>query len=229
AVFLNLSPQEKAKIPWQLRDVGLWLGLGLFGLVSLYCYGCLIVGHWRCLMHVPERRGARWLIFACLTCILAGPGLNLASNLTGVEKGVKWERGVDGIKELRMTKEGAIMQVSSVGFQVLGTIFFILFLRAVVACFEDRLRVLLVDVYLVLSILLFVATVYLVFSARDFEVLLKFALVLGAGWMVNFLVYLIVIGIVRNGIIRGLARLATPAIHVPGQSGLTSRPAVPLN
>ena len=228
-VFLTLSPQQKAKIPWQLREVGLWMGLGLFGLLSLYCYGCVLVGHWRCLMNVPERRGARWLMFGCLTCILAGPALNFASNLTGVEKGVKWERGIAGVKELRMTKEGTIMAVGSAGVQALGGILFILFLRAVAGCFEDRSRITLVNVYLVLSIVLIVGTVFLTVTARDFEGLLKRALLLAAAMLENFLGYLFVIGMVRGGITRGLARFAPRSRDAVVRSALTTRAALPLN
>jgi len=229
AVFLSLSPLEKKKIPWQLRDIGPWLALAALGLVSLYCYGCVIVGHWRCLMNVPERRGARWLMFGCLTCVLAGPALNFASNLTGVEKGAKWERGLDGIKELRMSKEGAIMAVGSAAVQGLGGILFILFLRAVARCFEDRARVTLVDVYLVFSIIVLVGTVYLGLTARDFDALVKRALLIGAGMLVNFLGYLIVIGVVRGGITSGLARLAPRTKDMTSGSALTSRAALPIH
>jgi hypothetical protein len=229
AVLLHLSPEERRKIPWQLREVGLWMGLGLFGLLSLYCYGCVIVGHWRCLMNVPERRGARWLMFGCLTCILAGPALNVASNLTGVEKGAKWERGIAGVKELRMSKEGAIMAVGSAAVQALGGILFILFLRAVAGCFEDRFRVRIVDVYLVFSIILLIATIGLVLTARDFDALVKVALLIGAGLLVNFLGYLFVIGMVHSGITSGLARLAPRSKNLVGGSPLTSRAALPLN
>jgi hypothetical protein len=210
-VAVSLSVQDRAKIPWQVRDIALWLGLGLFGLLAIYCYGCIVVGHWRCLMNAPERRGARWLMFGCLTCILAGPGMNLASNLTGVEKQPRFERGINGIKEIKMTKEAAIMQVGSAVVQVLGSVLFILFLRAVANCFEDRARVVLVDMYLVFSVVLMIVTVYLALTASDFDVLLKYALVLGLGWLVNLVAYLIVVIVVRSGISHGLARFAAIA------------------
>jgi hypothetical protein len=228
-IILSLSLQQRAKIPWQVREIGLFLGLGLLGLASLYCYGCVIVGHWRCLMNVPERRGARWLMFGCLTCILAGPALNLASNLTGIEKGVKLERGLDGVKEFRMSKEGAIMQAGSAGVQALGLILFILFLRAVARCFEDRGRVFLVDVFMIFSAVVIVGTVYLVLQANDFETLMKHLLILGLAWLTNFLGYLIVIGVVRGSIKRGLARLATAPRESVSGSVLTTRAALPLN
>ncbi|HMF11717.1 MAG TPA: hypothetical protein VKE94_05405, partial [Gemmataceae bacterium] len=106
---------------------------------------------------------------------------------------------------------------------------FILFLRAVARCFEDRARVTLVDVYLVFSIIVLVGTVYLGLTARDFDALVKRALLIGAGMLVNFLGYLIVIGVVRGGITSGLARLAPRTKDMTSGSALTSRAALPIH
>src|SRR5262249_43455940 len=144
-VLFGRSPSERAKLPWQVRDIGLFLGGTLFGLAALYSYGCIILGHWRCLMNAPERRGAKWLMFSCLTCILAGPMLNFAAGLTGVQQQPKIERGVEGIRDFKYTRDGALMQLGSAGISALGNVLFILFLRAVARCFEDRIRVFLVD------------------------------------------------------------------------------------
>ncbi len=207
-VILGMSAQDRAKIPWQVRDISLFLGLGLLGLFTIYCYGCVIVGHWRCLLNAPERRGARWLMFACLTCILAGPGLNLAANLTGVNQKPKLEKGMSGIKEIKLTTEGAVMQVGSIGLSMAGNCLFILFLRAVASCFEDRARVVVIDIYLGFTALLLGATVWVVVTAPDWETLILHALVLGLGWAANFIGYLIIILLVRGAIRRGLRQLA---------------------
>jgi hypothetical protein len=210
--FLGMDAKEKARIPWQIRDIGFFLGLGLFGLLCVYCYGCVIVGHWRCLMNAPERRGARWLMFGCLTCTLSGPALSLASGLTGVDNKPKIAKGVDGIREFKMSKEGQIMQVGSAGIQLLGSALFILFLRSVAKCFEFRFRVLALDLYLICSLMLGVATGYMVNHARDIDALIKLAPIVGLGWAANLFFFLIVIIIVRRGIAEGLAKL-TPVLQ----------------
>jgi len=215
-VLIGMGPRERAKIPWQVRDVGFFLGLGLFGLLCIYCYGCVLVGHWRCLMNAPERRGARWLIFGCLTCTLAGPALGVAANLTGVENKVKLERGLDGVKEIKMSKEGAIMQLGSAGVQTLGSVLFVLFLRAVANCFGDRWRVVVLDMYLALWIILTVGSFYLGFRTRDIEDLLKYAPLLGLAFVVTYIAYVTVIIIVRRGITKGLAKLAPAPSQVKG-------------
>jgi hypothetical protein len=228
-VLVSMSPQERAKIPWQIRETGFFLGLGLFGLLCTYCYGCVVVGTWRCLLNAPERRGARWLMFGCITCILAGPALNLASGITGVENKPKLEKGLDGIREFKMSKEGAIMQLGSGALQVLGGVLFILFLRAVVGCFDDRFKVFLLDLYLILSLALVAGTVWIFLQARDLETLFQRAAIIGLGWVLNFAGYLAAIMITRGSITRGLAKVVSPLKEVNPRTGLTGGSVLPLN
>jgi hypothetical protein len=209
ALFLQAAI-ARAKIPWQVRDISLFLGLTLLGVAALYSYGCIVVGHWRCLMNAPERRGARWLMFACLTCILAGPMLNFGAGLTGVQTKPKLERGFDGIRDLKYTRDGAMMQLGSGAVSALGNVLFILFLRAVARCFEDRARVFLVNIYLVFVIALSVATVGLTFAAADFRLLMIYLIPLGLGWLASFVGYLIVVALIRSGITHGLSKLSSP-------------------
>ena len=108
-------------------------------------------------------------MFACLTCILAGPAMNVAAGISGVQRAPRFDHGWDGIKQLRYATEGVIMQVASAGVQVLGGVFFLLFLRAVARCFEDSRRVLLVHLYLGYMLFMAFATVFLVLMCRDLE------------------------------------------------------------
>jgi hypothetical protein len=206
AIILFMSPAERAKIPWQVREVGPFLLLALFGLACLYAYGCIIIGHWRCLMNVPERCGAKWLMFACLTCILAGPALNFAAGYSGVQKQPKIEHGLSGIKEIKYTTEGLVMQIGSIAIQILGNVLFLLFLRAIARCFEDSTRVFLVNLYLGFTAVLLVGTVILPFAGVNPAMLMLYALGLGLGWLLNFFAYLAVVLIIRTGITAGLSR-----------------------
>jgi hypothetical protein len=227
--FLGMDSKERAKIPWQIREIALFLGMGLFGLLCLYCYGCVIVGHWRCLMNAPERRGARWLIFGCLTCTLAGPALSLASSLTGVNNKPKLERGIDGVRDLKLSKEGQIMQVGSAGVQLLGSVLFVLFLRSVAKCFDNRVRVLILDLYLVFSVMLTGATAYMVIQTRDIDALMKLAPVVGLGWAANLVFFLTVVIMVRRGIAEGLAKLVPVLKEKNPVQGLTTGSVLSLN
>jgi hypothetical protein len=83
--------------------------------------------------------------------------------------------------------------------------------------------------YLVFSVIVIVGTIYLVFSARDLESLIKHLMILGLAWLANFVGYLIVIGMVRGAITEGLARLAAASREMAGRSPLTTRAALPIN
>jgi hypothetical protein len=228
-VILGMDAKDRAKIPWQIRDIGLFLGLGLFGLICLYCYGCVIVGYWRCLMNAPERRGARWLMFGTLTCILAGPGMSLASSLTGINKQPKFEKGVAGLRDFKMSQEATIMQVGSAGVQVLGSVLFVLFLRAVANCFNDRFRVTLLDIYLVFSLVLTAGTIGISLYVRDLDALIKYVPILGLGWVVNLFAYLVIIMIIRGGISKGLSKLTPPLEEQKTRPGLTEPSILSIN
>jgi len=205
-IVITMSPKEREKIPWQVRDIGFFLGLGAFGLVTLYCYGCVLVGHWRCLLNAPERRGARWLMFACITCLLAGPALGIAASLTGVDQSPQFERGFNGFKAVKYSYEGAIMQLASGVVQVLASLLFILFLRAVAHCFEDKARVFLLDIYLVFTIVLLIMTLGIVVAAGNPLALLGYSLLLALGWLANFAGYIVAVASIRACITAGLER-----------------------
>jgi uncharacterized membrane protein len=207
-VFLfGLDPADRSKTSWQVRDIGLFLGLGALAVGSLYSYGCIVVGHWRCLMNAPERHGAKWLMFACITCVLAGPALNFASGLSGIQRTPKVQRGLKDMGEVKYTKEGAIMQAASGGINVLGTVFFMLFLRAVARCFEDATRAWLANLYLIFVVFVFGLTVLMVFASGGPALPTAHLLELGAAWLACFLGYLFMVANAHIGISRGLARL----------------------
>src|SRR5262245_34815760 len=64
---------------WQL-----YIGLGVLSVVGLLSYLFILAGQFRCMLGAAERHGARWFMFACITCLLIGPGLNIASGIAGV-------------------------------------------------------------------------------------------------------------------------------------------------
>jgi hypothetical protein len=207
-VFLfGVDPADRSKTSWQVRDIGLFLGLGVVAVASLYSYGCVVLGHWRCLMSAPERHGAKWLMFACITCVLAGPALNFAASLSGVERTPKLQRGLRDITQVKYSAEGAIMQAASAGVNVLGTVFFMLFLRSVARCFQDATRAWMANLYLILIVSVFGMSVLLIFVGGGQAITTERLLELGTGWLAAFVGYLFMVFNAHIGITRGLARL----------------------
>ncbi len=209
-VLFGMDDADRKRVPWQVKEVGLFLGVAALGLACLYGYGCIVVGHWRCLMNAPERRGAKWLMFACMTCILTGPALNIAAGVGGFKRPPKIQRGLDDVKDTEFTDNAAIMELAGAGTKLLGIVLFLLFLRAVADCFQDRVRVVLVELYLVLVGLLLAGTLFL-FLARPkppAQTLLTLALIVG--WPTCFLGYLFLLAVARAGIRQGLGNLRSP-------------------
>jgi hypothetical protein len=206
-ILFGIDPAQRSKTSWQVRDIGLFLGLGAVAVASLYSYGCVVVGHWRCLMNAPERHGAKWLMFACITCVLAGPALNFASGVSGIQRAPKVQRGLKDIKEVHYSKEGAIMQAASAGINVLGTVFFMLFLRAVARCFEDATRAWMANLYLIFIVCVFGLTVMMIFASGEPALPTAHLLELGAAWAAAFLGYLFMVASAHIGITSGLKRL----------------------
>jgi hypothetical protein len=187
-----------------------YLGLGLTGLVCPIAYVIILMGKVRCALSAPERHGARWLIFACLTCILMGPALNVGACVTGMKERPDIRRGPGGFARIRFSKTGLGMQVASSIIGLASLLFFVLFLRAVGQCFLDRGRILLVNSYLFFLMLLVAGILYVALADR--KLLFKPAVVLGlgGGLVLGFFWYLFLVATFRTCISNGLAQIRPP-------------------
>jgi hypothetical protein len=195
-----------------------YLGMGLLGLVWPIGYGFVLTGIWRCLVNVPERRWAKWFLFACMTCLLMGPALNFIAGTGGVKQAPDIKRGPVGFKQAKFTRLGAGMMVA--GGVIGGTSFvlFMLFLRAIAACFESRVRVWLVNLYLLFVGGLVAASYHV--ATHDPKVLLEkpsVLLGLAGGWAVAFFGYLGLIQTVRTCIYWGMKSLRSPLAADPDE------------
>ncbi len=152
-LFVSLSQINKGmragaggKIDW--GEIAIFVGLAILGFVFLASYWMILVGQWRC-AKAPERCGAKWFIFTCLTCIIVVPLLNLASSfLGGSENYMLVKKGMDGVAQVRIATTGEYLQLVGAIISFVSFVAFTLFLRAVTVCFNDRNRQLNVDIYL---------------------------------------------------------------------------------
>lgn len=194
-----------------------YLGLGLMSLVSLFGYGSIIIGYWRCLVNVPERHGARWLLFTSMTCLLMGPAINIVASFS-MEKGLELRKGPEGFAHVEFTPFAKKLQLAGALTSMMSLVCFMLFLRAIALSFDDHFRAAHVLVYLFVLGLLLTGTVYLYLGrlppARMFAVVIG----LGLGLAVTFLWYLYLIGSMRRCISYGLSQVKSPLEFEPPSS-----------
>jgi hypothetical protein len=210
-----------SKVNW--RDIIVYVAFSTLGLVSLVTYWIVLVGHWRCL-YAPERKGAKWFMFACFTCVIVGPLLEIAGGfLGGMENVTRLKQGVDGFEQMRFNSLGAFLQIAGFFLGLGMFVSFLLFLRATAACFEDAGRKWNVNLYIGFTFLFVGAMIYLgatgadmLDNTRDLTASLKgevdnllnnhIALALGAGSLIALIWYLGLIVSIRGCIRDGLAR-----------------------
>jgi hypothetical protein len=231
-VFLIVcSVVQIGRAPAKLPMGSLWLfyfGISLPLVIMPLGYGLIVMGKWRCLMNAPERFHCRWLMFACMACLLMGPAINITSSLTGLQTAPELKRGPEGFRQMKFTRLGAGMQIAS-GVLGLGSlVLFVLFLRAIAKCFEARAQLWLTSLYLAFLLTLVGASVYAGFKIDYFLNRPLLLVGLGAAWLVVFLGYLLLIVIVRGCIAHGLSSMRSPLDPVTNNrpaSGPASAPA----
>ncbi len=203
----------------------LYLGIGIVGLLSIYTYAQIFIGKCRCAIHAPERCGARWYIFACLLCIVVGPvvgtinSIAVQSSVSTPEKKQKLRdellqkaqgQGGDSGVLAEIRRSFTITQIASALVSMSTTVFFVLFLRAIGACFEERLLIQMTDFYLMFSALLMGFTIYLLCATRLDASFLVVLVVLGVGGLIGAAWYLALVVYTRLVILSRLAKLRSP-------------------
>lgn len=188
------------------------LGAGLIGLSSLLGYGFILAGKWRCLMSAPERNGAKWLVFSCILCMVIGPVLNVLCSLGG--------EGYNNYKQLRYVREGtadvkfdsvgSILQLVGAVLSVISSKFFLLFLRAVGCCFNNRFLVTVIHLYLLYSALLLGVTGQIIYASPRALTRPEILLGLIAGWVLSALGYVFVVFLTRICIAHGTCHMRSP-------------------
>jgi hypothetical protein len=184
----------------------LFAGLLVFGLLCLFSFACIVRGKWNCLMSAPERYHAKWLMFGSILCVLVGPALNVTSLFVGVDKEesarISQARKdpaalLKEIEEYKKSMKGlgtrAYTKLAGDFAAMLSTIFFVLFLRAVALCCNDRPRALIAELYLLFTGMLVAGVVFFFVNPVPFMKRPELLLGLAAGWLFSGLWYLLLI------------------------------------
>jgi hypothetical protein len=182
-----------------------WLlaGGAVLFFTSLYSAYLLLRGKWRCVISAPERHGAKWLMFASMICVCAGPALNFAAGFAAApaatEEAVDAYGRPDASKaavlyaaQLRSLNAATVIRLAGSVIGVAGPIFFVLFLRAVHGCLGSFLGARFTELYLLFIVLLFAGSLSLLL---DSNVRLQADLLIGLalGWVVATVWYFLLI------------------------------------
>jgi hypothetical protein len=155
------------------------------------------------MMGAPERRSARWMMFASMLCICAGPAINFASRFVGVTAPKFRTTEIEVhrpaaraaalyAEQLRERDMAGYMKLGGVILAPFGPIFFVLFIRAMHNCLGNHLSARFAELYLLFVVLLAAGTLSLFFDAR-IHIRVDLLLILGLGWLIALLWYFLLI------------------------------------
>ena len=155
------------------------------------------------MINAPDRRGARWLMFASIICVCAGPILTYSSGFVGGVKAkpqpdeTRLKHGLDKsalqyAARLRQNDLGGFMRLAGSVISPFGPVFFVLFIRAVHSCLGSFVATRLTELYLLFVGLLFAASLCLLLDPRV-RLQTDLLLCIGVGWAVATVWYFLLI------------------------------------
>jgi hypothetical protein len=193
-----------------LFEICILVGTGAAILLSIFCYGKIVLGGWRCLKNVPERCGARWMMFVCMIGLGMGPALNVACSIGGVRRHAELSQGPHGFRMPEFDESTRVMRTAGIFFLLVSWALFMGFLRAVALCFNDRASAWHAFLWLGFLFLMCAATYYLMFVKPRLLNQPSILMGLGLGWIVTFLWHMLLILLVRLSITHRLAMIKSP-------------------
>jgi hypothetical protein len=157
----------------------LLIGSSVLFFSAIFSAYLVLRGNWRCVVNAPERRSAKWLMFASTVCICAGPTLNVASALvhdvgkkpderaSEVDPKPSFEKtAIRYVSRVRDNDLASFLQLASGIITPLGPVFFVLFLRAIHRCLENFLAARFTELYLMFLVLMIVGSLAMLLDPR---------------------------------------------------------------
>lgn len=211
--IISLTQKDQTKGMNLAFEAVCWIALGLLALCTLWGYGKILLGQWMCLKYAPERCGARWVMFACITFMLMGPTCNLICSFGGVKQAADFRHGPRDFKMPKFDPSVRNMQIGCTAISLISYVLFMIFLRSVARCFGDTGRATHVLIFLLVQGLLLAATVFVVYDLITqpkpfFEPDTLAAL--GIGWALSGFWYLYLILSIRLCIGEGMKMMQSP-------------------
>jgi hypothetical protein len=209
AVILAVAAVTRLVMAGPREGAGSFFSLLVVGLIvlvlsSLAGYGIIVRSQWHCLRNAPEQYGAKWWMFAAILCLVAGPAMGTTASLVGLRTPttpvrLKNKAGApltvrEILAEVKKAGGSALpMQIVSAVIGLLAQVFFVLFLRSVALSFNDSFRARLAEMYLLFAVVLFAGSVGLIAAPDTFHADRMLMLLLGGGWAISGVWYLVLI------------------------------------
>jgi hypothetical protein len=203
--------QMMAHKPQKIEHVWMfYIGLAIIKLSGLFAWGLIIGGQFQCLMSSPERHGAKWVIFFCLTCIVMGPALYFLAWFAGLSVPINWQMGLAGVQKVRFNTFGLGMMIASAVCSVLYTLSFWYYLGVVAKCMRSKSAILMVGMN---SLVLGCATAFTAYLCFNLDHVMRqpmLAAVAGGAWIIVELYWFAMIVVVKFAIDRTMKLVSNP-------------------
>jgi hypothetical protein len=209
-LFLTLPGNAKARVQHLGFEILCWVCLTILAVCWIFGWGKIVVGQWKCLKHVPDRCGAKWLVFCSLTCALMGPALSKLSGWAGMKRAPTFRRGPEGLKQIQFESGMNFKLLASLIIMLTSFALFMLFLRAVARCFRDSGRVAHVTIFLLICALHSGWGLYMIFVDHDQLLKPKNLLLLLGGSVICFFWHLYLVLSIRMCVSRGMEMMRAP-------------------
>jgi hypothetical protein len=190
----------------------LYGGLGVLKIVGLISFGIIVGGQWKCVLHVTERHGARWIMFLCIACLFIGPAFQIAAGIAAWEQIAELNKQPGKLGDLHLNAWTQRLQLTGFVICTLYPLSFILFLRAVAICLRATWQLWLVNTFLLFGVIVGAASMFTVYKhpLGGPPVPGVQALVLCGLWLVMLVVYFALIAIMRVCIYSVIAKVKSP-------------------
>jgi hypothetical protein len=190
----------------------LYAGLGVLKVFGLISFGIIVGGQWKCVLHVTERHGARWIMFLCIACLFLGPAFQISAGIAGWQQIGEFNKQPGKFGDLHLNDWTQRLQLIAIAIGALYPLFFVLFLRAVAICLRVTWLVWLVNVFLVFAAIVVAATMFMVYKhpLGGPPIPVVQALMLGGLWLVILILYLASIATTRVCIYSVFAKVKSP-------------------
>lgn len=189
-----------------------YIGLTVMSLTGMASWGLILAGQWRCLMNSPERRGARWIIFICMTCVVMAPVMQMLAWFGGLSTPIRWGGGpqaIHGVK-LKFTMLGLYLMSASLITSGLYKVSFWYYLQTVASCMGANKARFVVLAFMAFVFAMAAATGYWMFGGLHPNKVQDLAIWIVAGWVSLAFYWVFMIVVVKLAIEQTMAEVYNP-------------------